>query len=105
MSRCTTDPMKLSVDCQYEDRKRNFIAYIEVTPMQPDEVIRYRLVVKEATFEDRGTYYSVKVDCHSEPIYVYSLLIDGLRPTVRRNAFATDVLRNALCGFLELYQA
>ena len=105
MSRCTTDPLKLSVGVQYEDRERNFIAYIEVTPMQPEEVIRYRLVVKEATFEDRGTYYSVKVDCNSKPIYVYPVLIDGLRPTVKRNAIATDELRHVLCEFLKWYKA
>ena len=105
MSRSTTNPNNLAIGCQYEDLERNFIAYIEVTPLQLDEVIRYRLVVKEATFEDRGTYYSVKVDCHSKPIYVYPVLIGGLRPTAKRNATATDELRHVLCEFLEWYQA
>ena len=101
MSRSTTRISNLAIGCQYEDRERGLIAYIECTPMQPKEVIRYRLVVKRAEFVDRGDYYSVKVDIHSMPLYTDAVFIDGIRPTVKRNEQATTILRQSLSEWLE----
>lgn len=103
MSRSTTRLSNLAIGCQYEDRERGLIAYIDCTPMQPNEVIRYRLIAMPAEFVDRGDYYSVKVDMHSMPIYANMVLIDGLRPSVKRNAIATDLLRQEFSEWLESY--
>lgn len=103
MSRSTTRLSKLAIGCQYEDRERGLIAYIDCTPLQPKEVIRYRLVAKRAEFIDRGDYYSVKVDVNSLPIFTDEVFIDGLRPSVKRNAIATDQLRQEFSEWMESY--
>lgn len=103
MSRSTTRLSNLAIGCQYEDRERGLIAYIECTPMQPKEVIRYRLVAKRAEFVDRGDYYSVKVDINSTPLYTDAVFINGIRPTVNRNAQATDILRQEFSEWLVSY--
>ena len=103
MSRSTTRLSNLAIGCQYEDRERGLIAYIDCMSMQPKEVIRYRLVAKSAEFIDRGDYYSVKVDVNSLPIFTDEVFIDGLRPSVKRNAIATDQLRQEFSEWLESY--
>lgn len=70
MSRSTTRISSLAIGCQYEDREKGLIAYIDCAPMQPTEIIRYRL-----------------------------------RPTVKRNAIATDQLRQEFSEWLETYNA
>ena len=101
MSSSTTRLSNLAIGCQYEDRERGLIAYIECTPLQPKEVIRYRLVVKRAEFIDHDGYYNVKVDIHSMPLYTDAVFINGIRPTVNRNAQATEILRQSLSEWLE----
>lgn len=101
MSRSTNNINNLAIGCQYEDREHGLIAYIECTPLQPREVIRYRLIVKEADFIDRGDYYSVRVDLHSLPLFTDAVFIDGIRPSVKRNAAATEQLRQSLREWLE----
>lgn len=101
MSRPTSNINNLAIGCQYEDPENGFIAYIECTPLQPREVIRYRLVVKEADFIDRDDYYSVKVDVHSLPLFTDTVFIDGIRPSVKRNATTTEQLRKSLREWLE----
>lgn len=103
MSSSTSKLNNLAIGYQYNDRERGLIAYIECTPMQPKEVIRYRLVAKRAEFIDRGDYYSVKVDIHSTPLYTDEVFINGIRPTVNRNAQATDILRQEFSEWLESY--
>lgn len=103
MSRSTTNIDNLAIGVQYEDRERGLIAFIDCTPMQPREVIRYRLVVKRAEFVDHGEYYSYKVDVHSLPLHTNMVLIDGLRPSVKRNAIATAQLRQEFSEWLESY--
>lgn len=101
MARSTTRLDNLAIGCQYEDREHGLIAYIDCTPMQPKEVIRYRLIAMPAEFVDHGEYYSYKVDVHSLPLYKNMVLIDGIRPSVKRNAIATAQLRQEFSEWLE----
>ena len=103
MFRSTTSLSNLAIGCQYEDRERGLIAYIDCTPMQPKEVIRYRLVVKRAEFINSGDNYIVRVDFNSLPLFTDEFFIDGLRPSVNRNAIATDQLRQEFSEWLESY--
>lgn len=105
MARSTTRLDNLAIGVQYEDRERGLIAYIDCTPMQPKEVIRYRLVVMPAEFVDRGEYYIVRVEMCATPLYKDMVLIPGLRPSVKRNAVATAELRAHLSEWLESYNA
>ena len=103
MFHSTTRLSNLAIGCQYEDRERGLIAYIDCTPMQPKEVIRYRLVVKRAEFIDSGDNYIVRVDFNSLPLFTDEFLIDGIRPSVKRNSIATDQLRQEFSEWLESY--
>ena len=103
MSRSTTRLSDLAIGCQYEDCERGLIAYINCTPMQPKEVIRYRLVVMRAEFIDCGDYYGIMIDVNSLPLFTDEVLIDGLRPSVKRNAIATNQLRQEFSEWLESY--
>ena len=104
MSRSTTRLSNLAIGCQYEDRERGLIAYIDCTSVRPKKVIRYRLVVKRAEFIDCGDYhYGIKIDVNSLPLFTDEVLIDGLRPSVKRNAIATVQLRQEFSEWLESY--
>lgn len=101
MSRSTTRLDNLAIGVQYEDRERGLIAYIDCTPMQPKEVIRYRLIAMPAEFVDHGDYYVARVEMCAAPLYKNMVLIDGLRPSVKRNAIATAQLRQEFSEWLE----
>lgn len=103
MARSTTRLDNLAIGCQYEDREHGLIAYIDCTPMQPKEVIRYRLIAMPAEFIDRGDYYVARVEMCATPLYKNMVLIDGLRPSVKRNAIATAQLRQEFSEWLESY--
>lgn len=101
MARSTTRLDNLAIGCQYEDREHGLIAYIDCTPMQPKEVIRYRLIAMPAEFVDHGDYYVARVEMCATPLYKNMVLIDGLRPSVKRNATATAQLRQEFSEWLE----
>ena len=100
MKYTTDNTMGLKIGCQYQNKERELVAFIDVDCDPDAKLIRYELVVMPAEFVDHGTYTTVTMTYGDVPLYTHTYLVVGKRCTAQRNFEAERELQTALRRWL-----
>lgn len=100
MNHTTDNTLGLKIGCQYQNKERSLVAFIDVDCDPDAKLIRYELVVMPAEFVDHGTYTTVTMTYGDVPLYTHTYLVVGKRCTAQRNFEAERELQTALRRWL-----